>query len=180
MNQSSILPYLKRLLIASLLAVVFVGLINEGAHLLFKDDTDRPPRTVEIEIPPGTAVKVSGGEQVPSIPEEMVFVVGDTLKVRNLDSAAHELGPLYIPPGSSANLRMDDASRYVLGCSFQPTQYLGFDVRTRTTAKSRLEAFGLAAPPTAVFFFVYSLLIYPLEGSKEKEDGGIEEEGAAS
>jgi len=168
MQRTKILPYLKRLLIASLLAAVFVGLINEGAHLLFKDDTDRPPRTVEIEIPPGTAAKVSGGEQVSSLPEEMVFVVGDTLKVRNRDSAAHELGPLYIPPGSSASLRMDDASQYVLGCSFQPSQYLGFDVRSRTTAASRLEAFGLAAPPTAVFFFIYSLLIYPLGGKQEQ------------
>ena len=167
MMKKNIITYLKRLLIATLLASIFVGGINEGAHQLFKEDTDRAPETVEIDIPRGTAKKVEAGQQVPSIPEEMVFVVGDTLRVNNHDSVDHELGPLFIPAGSSASLLMEDANKYVLGCSFQPTQYLGFDVRSRTTTNSRLEAFALAAPPTAMFFFVYSLLIYPLQ---EKSD----------
>lgn len=166
--KKKVTPYLKRLLIASLLASIFVGGINEGAHQLFKEDTDRAPETVEIDIPRGTAEKVETGQQVPSIPEEMVFVVGDTLRVNNHDTVDHELGPLYIPAGSSASLLMEDANKYVLGCSFQPTQYLGFDVRSRTTTNSRLEAFALAAPPTAMFFFVYSLLIYPLQDEPER------------
>jgi len=161
--KTKIFTYLKRLLITSLLASIFVGGINEGAHQLFKEDTDRAPSTIEIDIPHGTAEKVEDGQQVPSIPEEMVFVVGDTLRVNNHDTTDHELGPLYIPAGSSASLLMEDANKYVLGCSFQPSQYLGFDVRSRTTTNSRLEAFALATPPTAMFFFVYSLLIYPLQ-----------------
>lgn len=171
----TILTYLKRLLIASALAAIFVGAINEGAHLLFKEDTDRPPQTVEIDIPRGTAKRVEEGQEVPSIPEEMVFVVGDTLKVNNHDRVDHELGPLYIPAGSSASLLMEEANKYVLGCSFQPSQYLGFDVRSRTTTNSRLEAFALATPPTAMFFFVYSLLIYPLHGSRE-ENSAVNED----
>lgn len=168
MMKTNIFPYLKRLLIASLLASVFVGGINEGAHQLFKEDTDRTPKTIEIDIPSGTAEKVESGQQVPSIPEEMVFVVGDRLRVNNHDTTDHELGPLYIPAGSSASLMMEDANKYVLGCSFQPSQYLGFDVRSRTTTNSRLEAFALATPPTAMFFFVYSLLIYPLQEQSER------------
>lgn len=174
--KAQILPYLKRLLIASLLAGLFVGGINEAAHLLLKENTDRAPRTVEIVIPEGTADRVAAGEEIQSIPEEMVFVVGDRLQVINQDSTDHELGPLYIPAGSSASLRMENESQYVLGCSFQSSRYLGFDVRSRTTARSRLQAFGLAAPPTAMFFFVYSLLIYPLAG-QGSGDGSREESG---
>lgn len=170
------LPYLKRLLVASLLASLFVGGINEGAHWLLKEDTDRAPKTVEITIPEGTADRVRAGEKVPSIPEEMVFVVGDKLQVINRDTVDHELGPLYIPAGASASLRMEDENQYVLGCSFQPSRYLGFDVRARTTARSRLQAFGLAAPPTAVFFFIYSLLIYPLH--EEDEENQTREESS--
>lgn len=166
--KTKILTYLKRLLIASLLASIFVGGINEGAHQLFKEDTDRAPKTIEVDIPRGTAEKVQSGQQVPSIPDEMVFVVGDRLRVNNHDTADHELGPLYIPAGSSASLMMEDANKYVLGCSFQPSQYLGFDVRSRTTTNSRLEAFALATPPTAMFFFVYSLLIYPLQERSDR------------
>ena len=171
------LPYLKRLVIASLLASLFVGGINEGAHWLLKEDTNRAPKTVEITIPEGTADRVRAGEQVPSIPEEMVFVVGDRLQVNNEDLVDHELGPLYIPAGTSASLRIEDESQYVLGCSFQPSRYLGFDVRARTTARSRLQAFGLAAPPTAMFFFVYSLLIYPLHDEQEESQTREESRG---
>lgn len=154
-------------MIASLLAGLFVGGINEGAHWLLKENTDRKPMTVEIDIPEGTAEKVEKGEEVPSIPEELVFVVGDRLQVNNHDSVDHELGPLYIPAGSSASLLMENEQQYVLGCSFQPSRYLGFDVRARTTARSRLQAFGLSAPPTAMFFFVYSLLVYPIKDNQE-------------
>jgi len=173
--KDTLLTYLKRLLIASVLAAIFVGAINEGAHLLFKEDTDRAPRIVEIDIPRGTAQRVEDGQEIPSIPEEMVFVVGDTLKVNNHDRVDHELGPLYIPAGSSASLLMEEANKYVLGCSFQPSQYLGFDVRSRTTTQSRLEAFALATPPTAMFFFVYSLLIYPLNGPRDEDSAADED-----
>lgn len=167
--KEKILTYMKRLIVVSLLASLFVGGINEGAHILFKEETDRAPKTVEIDIPKGTAERVEKEQEVPSIPEEMVFVVGDKLQVNNHDSVDHELGPLYIPAGSSASLRMENAKKYVLGCSFQSTQYLGFDVRSRTTTTSRLEAFALATPPTAMFFFVYSLLLYPLHDPEGDE-----------
>ena len=36
-------------------SLIFVGEINEGAHLLLKEKTDRSPETVEISIPAGTA-----------------------------------------------------------------------------------------------------------------------------
>jgi len=154
-------PYLKRFALVFLIALLFVGLINEGAHLIHKEETDRPPETVELTIPTGTAGQVAAGETPPSIPTELTFVIGDTLLVTNHDSVPHELGPLFIPAGTSASLVMEDANKYTLGCTFQPSRYLDFNVRSRTTATSRLQAFALAAPPTAMFFFFYSLRGWP-------------------
>jgi hypothetical protein len=163
----NITPYIKRLFITIVLALVFVGVINEGAHLLQKERTDRPPETVRLIIPDGTAVRVAAGGNEPSIPSEFTFVIGDMLLVENQDRVPHELGPLFIPVGSSASLIMEDANKYTLGCTFQPSKYLDFNVRSRTTTKSRLQAFALATPPTAVFFFIYSLLVFPLSKGKE-------------
>jgi len=161
--------YAKRFLISVLVALVFVGIVNEGAHLILKEKTDRPPETTEIIIPSGTADRIAAGEADPSIPSELIFVIGDTLMVKNQDNVPHELGPLWIPVGSSASLLMENANKYTLGCTFQPSKYLDFDVRSRTTSLSRIQAFGLATPPTAMFFFLYSLLVFPVNGKRKKE-----------
>ncbi|MCP4139489.1 MAG: hypothetical protein GY755_04215 [Chloroflexi bacterium] len=162
--------YRKRFIIVFLFSLIFVGIVNEGAHFLLKEKTDRPPETVEISIPAGTAKKVEAGQADPSIPSELTFVIGDTLLVTNKDDVPHELGPLWIPADSSASLLMENANKYTLGCTFQPSRYLNFDVRSRTTATSRFQAFALATPPTAMFFFLYSLLVYPLKGKEKKKE----------
>jgi hypothetical protein len=149
-------------MITLLIALIFVVAINEGAHLLQKDRTDRPPETVTLVIPPGTADRVAAGESEPSIPTDLTFVIGDALLVENQDTVPHELGPLFIPAGTSSSLIMEDANKYTLGCTFQPSRYLDFNVRARTTVESRLKAIGLAAPPTAIFLFIYSLLVFPI------------------
>ncbi len=159
-------PYLKRFALSALAALLFVGLINEVSHIIQKSKTDRPPETVELLIPNGTAAKVAAGEAAPEIPAELSFVIGDSLQVTNYDDVPHELGPLFIPAGTSAFLSMDDANKYTLGCTFTPSQYLDFNVSPRTTAKSRLQALYLAGPPTAMFFFVYSLLVFPIRSKK--------------
>jgi hypothetical protein len=164
-------PHIKRLLITFLIAILFVGGINEGAHLIQKEKTDRPPETVELIIPAGTAKLVAMGESEPSIPSELTFVIGDTLLVKNEDEIPHELGPLFVPAGSSASLKMEDANKYTLGCTFQPSRYLDFNVRSRTTTLSKLQALGLAAPPMGVFLFIYSLLVFPIDPKRaEKEN----------
>ncbi len=172
MMNSKIRPYAKRLLIVFLVALAFVGIINEGAHLLLKEKSDRAPETIAIVIPAGTAAEIAAGGQPLALPDEMVFVIGDTLLVVNQDQTDHELGPLYIPAGSSASLQMEDANKYTLGCTFTPSKFLNFDVRTRTSARSRLTAFALATPPTAMFFFVYSLLVFPVGKNRDADERG--------
>ena len=153
---------LKRLLAAFLIAMAAVWLVSEAAFQLQKGQNDRAPELVELVIPPGTAELIAAGEKIPEIPQEMVFVVGDTLLVRNEDKVAHQMGPLWVPPGATAGLLLQKAERTAYTCSFQNTQYIGLLVQPSTTASTRVAALALAGPATAMFLFVYSLAIWPL------------------
>ena len=166
--KTDITPYLERLLVTVLISLVIVGLFNEGAYLLQKEKTDRPPKTVQLVIPAGTAERVAAGESTPSIPEKMVFVTGDVLEVKNEDKSAHQLGPVWVPAGTTGRLELGEPNKYSYSCSFSPSRFLGLDVRQPTTLGTRLAGMALAAPPMAAFFFIYGLLVFPIKaGSKE-------------
>jgi hypothetical protein len=163
MNNNILSLALRRLLIISLISLALTWVANEAFFRLQRQSYDRAPREVELVIPPGTAGHVADGGTVPSIPEEMVFVVGDVLVVRNEDSESHQLGPLWVPAASTARLSLDQPMNYVYNCSFQPSSYMGLEVRTPTTLGTRLQGLLLAAPATIIFVFLYSLLLYPLQ-----------------
>ena len=149
------------------LALVWVG--SEVAFYFLKSDTDRLPGEIELVIPAGTAELVAAGDPVPSIPDEMTFVLGDTLIVNNQDAVDHQLGPLWIPPRAKASLVLDAAERYAYSCSFQTSQYLGLNVEQPTTWKTRLVALGFTVPATTAFLFIYSLAIWPLDGKPDRK-----------
>ena len=89
-----------------MMAGIAVGtLISEATYVFLRNGEERTSQVIELDIPPGTAERIESGEPEPSIPASMTFVVGDVLVVRNRDSVNHELGPLFIPAGSSASLR---------------------------------------------------------------------------
>jgi hypothetical protein len=155
------------LCLAVALALVWVG--SEIAYFFLRADTDRPPQEIELVIPPGTAARVEAGEPVPAIPDEMTFVLGDTLVVRNNDLVDHQLGPLWIPPQTRSSLVLDAAQRYAYSCSFKTSRYLGLNVKQATTWQTRLVALGFAVPPTTMFFFIYSLVLWPLNPDPNKD-----------
>jgi len=151
------------LLIVSLLIVV---VMSEGFYRLIRTDSERAPQTFEITIPAGTAERIAAGESGPEIPNT-VFVVGDTLLVHNLDSTSHELGPIWLPPGTSGSLALGEANDFVFSCSFQSTKFLGLTVRDATNWTSRLSALWYGTPPIWMFLLVYSFVLFPLKGSDD-------------
>jgi len=162
---------IKRFIILFLISTVLVLVASEAAFLLIKDQSDRAPQTIELVIPTGTSEKIAQGQPVPSIPEEMVFVVGDTLLVKNEDTVDHQLGPLWVPAGASASLGMERPERLAYTCSFQSTNYLGLNIKPPTNIKTRLSALALAVPSTAMVLFVYSLIIWPLQPKNQSNPG---------
>ena len=153
-----------RFLIAMALGIILSGLVSEFAFRFLGNTTSRAPKQVALVIPAGTAEKVAQGEVV--LPEEQIFVVGDTLVVRNEDKIAHTLGPLFIPSGSSASLKLDQPENMVFACSFEPTQYYGLDVREALTASTRIEGILIAGIPMGFLLALYSLILLPLRPKK--------------
>jgi hypothetical protein len=167
---------LYRIVLLTVISLAFIWGISEIAFQFQKSDRDRPPQEVELVIPAGTAASIETGEESTSIPSEMSFVVGDTLVVTNEDVVDHVMGPLWIPPGTSASLKLEQANKFAYSCSFQPTQYFGVDVETPTTWRTRVTAFSLAVPGTVGFLFVYSLILWPINPQSKQEKGSNKDE----
>ena len=157
-------PNLKAIIISMLLGVLLAAFMSEISYQVLKSE-NREAKRVELVIPAGTAERVARGEVPPTIPEDMYFVVGDTLAVINQDNVDHQLGPLWIPPGTSASLPLDTEQSFAFECSFQPTQYLGLEVREPVTFGTRLTGILFAGFPLGALFAVYSILIV-----KKKEE----------
>jgi hypothetical protein len=153
---------LKRIGIALVLGLVIAWGIAEASFVILREKSDHAPQRIELVIPAGTADKVAAGQAVPSIPADIVFVVGDTLVVKNEDSVSHQLGPIWVPPGTSASLNLDQVNDYSYTCSFQPSRNLGLDVRPRVTWTTRIVAVLLAGIPTGAMIAVYSFVVFPL------------------
>ena len=149
---------LRRAILAGLIGLALGALIAE-IPFLFLRETARAPRDVLLIIPMGTAEKVSRGEQPPSIPSTMKFVVGDTLVVKNEDSVDHQLGPLWIPANSSARLPLNQQESIAFECSFQANNTLGLDIYEPLTLSTRLLGISTTGLPMAVLFVLYTLIV---------------------
>jgi hypothetical protein len=97
----------------------------------------------------------------------MVLVVGDTLVVQNQDSTAHQLGPLWVPAGSSASLSFDRAEKSAYSCSFVPGKYLGLDVNEPITISTRIIGILSAGVPLGFLLALYIVFaVLPAQKAK--------------
>ena len=152
---------LTRFLICIAAGILLAIPLSELGFYLTGNNTSRPAKTIVLDIPPGTSAKVAQGTSV--LPQDMIFVQGDTLVVDNRDSVAHTLGPMFIPPGSSASLTLNHIGNLSYVCSFQPTKYQGLDVQDALTLATRLEGIFIAGIPLGILFALYSLILRPLK-----------------
>jgi hypothetical protein len=164
-------PVVRRLLFSLVAGFGLAWAISEGSFLLLRDSSYHEPHRIELVVPPGTAARVAAGETPPAIPPDLSFVVGDVLAIKNEDSVMHQLGPMLVPPGTTATLEMRLASKFRYSCSWQPGRYLGLDVRPRVTAATRLQALLLAGPPMVALIALYSLVLVPLRPRSDRRPG---------
>jgi hypothetical protein len=168
LNPRQVWQYTFRFLFVFALSILAVWIVSELGILIQADEnTARPPQTIELVIPAGTSAAVTAGLAAPGIPEEMVFVLGDVLLVRNEDEISHTLGPLFIPAGSSARMPLNQVDHVAITCSFSPSRYMGLSIKPPTTFSTRLLGIAFAAPPTAALIFVYSLIVFPIKTKEE-------------
>jgi hypothetical protein len=143
----------------SLVAGLLLGTLISEVPFLFQRETARAPREITLVIPRGTAEQVARGEQPPTLPESMSFVVGDTLIVKNEDVANHKLGPLWIPANASAALSLDQLESFAYECSFQPGKYLGLEVNEPLTAATRIYGVLYVGAPLGILIALYTLVL---------------------
>lgn len=151
-------PTTKRILISLLIGIAIGAAISE-ITFLFLRETARAPKSILLTIPAGTAEQVARGEQPPALPDKMVFVVGDVLIVKNDDVVDHQMGPLWIPAGASAQLQLSTEENLAYECSFQTSKYIGLDVREPVTWGTRLYGILFAGIPLGVLIAVYSFIM---------------------
>lgn len=156
---------IKRILVSMLIGIAIGVLISE-VSFIFLQETARPPREIVLTIPAGTAEQVARGEQPPSIPKDMIFVVGDTLVMKNEDSVDHKLGQLWIPANSTAQLALNEEQNMAFECSFQAGNYFGLDVRQSLTWGTRVYGVLYAGVPLGILIALYSFVVPP----KKKEN----------
>jgi hypothetical protein len=151
---------IKRIILSFLLGMLVAAVSTEISYQVLKRE-NRAPQQVELVIPAGTAQDIANGQAPPSIPQDLSFVVGDTLVVVNQDEVDHQLGPLWIPAGTSASLNLDMEENYSMECSFQPAKFLGMDVRQPVTLGTRITGILFAGLPLGTLFALYSILLAP-------------------
>jgi hypothetical protein len=157
---------LKRILISLLIGIVIGVGISEITFFSLKD-TAREPKAIYLTIPAGAAQSVERGEQPPSIPDNMTFVVGDILIVENQDSVDHQLGPLWIPSGAAAHLELLNEENLVYECTFQTSNFLGFDIREPLTLSTRIYGIFYAGVPLGILIAIYSVIIPSRKNEKQ-------------
>ena len=153
----------RRMLITMLLGILMGIVVNEISFLFVKSEAGRPPQRVELDIPKGTAEKIASGQTGTTLPTNIVFVIGDTLVVKNNDVVDHHLGPLFIPAGTTASMTLTEANNLAYSCSFVPTKYIGLDVREPVTFATRLYGIFIAGIPLGFLIAVYSFLVWPIK-----------------
>ena len=150
-----------RMLYFALGGVLVAAVFSEISFRLQGNTTSRNPQTIQLVIPPGTSEKVAQGESV--VATSQVFMIGDTLEVVNQDSVTQTLGPLVIPPASSARLKLDQVGNLSYTCSFLPSKYYGIQVQEGVTLGMRLQAAFIAGIPLGLLIGAYSLVVKPLK-----------------
>jgi hypothetical protein len=159
-----------RILVCMVIGLIFGFILSEISYLAMKQGEDRNPKEIELVIPAGTAQKIAAGQPEASLPADMVFVQGDTLVVKNEDAANHELGPMFVPAGATGRLVLNEVQNFSYACTFEPSKYLGLDVRPRLGWGTRLQGLITVGLPTVVLLFVYSIVMYPLSKPSNKLD----------
>jgi hypothetical protein len=167
MKASELRPYWKRLAIVFAISLVFALVFNEVTYLISKDPADRAPKTISLVIPAGTAARIKSGNELRIFPDQITFVVGDTLEVVNEDSEPHQMGPVFVPPGATGSMVLDHAKKVSLSCTFQSSRYLGLDIRPATTIGTRIAGLIITGPTLAALLFLYSLAIFPIKSTKQ-------------
>ena len=155
----------------SLLAGILLAFVMTELSYKFQlKAQDRDGKLLRLVIPLGTAKLLKAGGESPAIPADMTFVIGDVLVVENQDDADHQLGPLFIPKGSSAKLAFDKSENLAYACTFTPDKYLGLEIKQPLTFATRMAGVLSAGIPLGTLVALYWVFAIRPGLKKEAEE----------
>lgn len=114
--------------------VVAVGLLALGWFSRKADKatvelaSNREQVTHEYVIPAGTAERIAAGETVEIVPQRLEVHVGDTIRVRNDDSKASNVGIFYVEAGQTVTMRFSSPGTVKGVCDIHPSGEFIIDV----------------------------------------------------
>ncbi len=166
--KSRFADFFLRVSIGVAVGMLFGWLLSEVSYTFTpdKEAAQREPQRINLVIPYGTAKQVEQGVYNASLPVSLTFVEGDILVVKNEDNVAHQMGPLFVPAGTSSVLTLDTANSYSYNCSFKPDKTIGLTVLPRVTSGTRFMGMLAIGLPTGMMLAVYS---YLLPGKKKAD-----------
>lgn len=94
--------------------IVVLALAGRSGH-----DSGSASGTVwSFVVPAGTRAKADKGQYVPDIvPEQLTVSVGDTVSIRNEDSAVHTVGPFTVRPGETQKMTFTERGYFFGVCT---------------------------------------------------------------
>lgn len=124
-------PWLVALVgIVVIVVLVTVALFrSRGPTATVERASDREQVTHEYVIPGGTAARIADGETVEIVPERLVVQVGDTVRIRNDDTEASNVGIFYVRPGETVTMRFSTPGLLEGVCDVHPSGQFVIDVR---------------------------------------------------
>lgn len=108
------------------LLLVAVPLLVLSAVLVLRS---APVERMVIEVPLGTYERMAAGEQIELMPTDLELAVGDTLEIRNLDVATHEVGPYTVGAGQTLEQTFSRPAVIEGLCTLNPSGRVTITVR---------------------------------------------------
>lgn len=157
-------------IVAGTAAVVWV---LTAVSLVLLGRATRRPETVEIVIPPGTAVGLEAGVNVLRLPRTLSLVSGDELVVRNEDRVTHYVGPTAVPPGQTVRTVVQPSLAGSFFCTVHPSGTLSFEVQPRgLDLRLTVLPTALIGVPLGLGLLALAGALRRLGASSSRPDGG--------
>ena len=85
--------------------------------------------THEYVIPFGTAQRVQGGEKVELVPQTLRVQVGDSIRIRNDDNYASQVGIFHVGAGETVTMKFTKPGKLTGSCDVHPSGTFTIDVK---------------------------------------------------
>lgn len=105
-----------------LLLIVVAVVLTAGGLTACGEGSQSQGETTEVVVPAGTDARMKAGETVTIMPSRIELQVGDTLLIRNEDTADQKVGPYFVEAGGEIRLIYGKAGTYEGYCPLSEGQ----------------------------------------------------------